>query len=40
MDTNDKIRSTLTANLLNPWVGMAFIVGFIIGYASKAIIGA
>jgi hypothetical protein len=39
-DTNDKIRSTLLKGLLNPWVGLAFLVGFIGGYVSKAVIGA
>jgi hypothetical protein len=39
MDTNDKIRSTLVAGLLSPWVGLAFLAGFIIGYVTKAVIG-
>ena len=39
MDTNDKIRSALVAGLINPWVGLAFLVGFGIGYVTKAIVG-
>jgi hypothetical protein len=39
MDTNDKIRSALVAGLINPWVGLAFLAGFIIGYVAKAVIG-
>jgi hypothetical protein len=34
MDTNDQIRSTLLKGLLSPWVGVAFLVGFIAGRAS------
>jgi hypothetical protein len=38
-DTNDKIRSTLVTGLLNPWVGLAFLAGFIAGWLSKWIAG-
>lgn len=39
-DTNDTIRAVLLKGLLSPWVGLAFLVGFIAGYAAKAVIGA
>lgn len=32
MDTNDQIRATLIKGLLNPWVGLAFLSGGILGY--------
>jgi hypothetical protein len=38
-DTNDAIRKTLVANLLSPWVALAFCVGFGVGYVAKAIVG-
>ena len=40
MDTNDKIRKALISGLLSPWVGFAFLVGFVTGYIAKAIVGA
>lgn len=32
MDTNDSIRDALVKGLVNPWVGLAFVVGLVIGY--------
>ncbi len=39
-DTNDSIRAVLLKGLLSPWVGLAFLAGFIVGYVAKAMIGA
>lgn len=37
-DTNDKVRGTLLKGLLNPWVGFAFLLGGIIGYAVGRVV--
>lgn len=38
-DTNDTIRAALLKGLLNPWVGLAFCVGFGVGYLVKSVVG-
>lgn len=39
INANDTIRAALIKGALNPWVGLAFCVGFGLGYLSKAIVG-
>lgn len=34
----DTIRKALVANIINPWVALAFCVGFGVGYVTKSII--
>lgn len=38
-DTNDKVRSTLLKGLLNPWCGLCFLAGGIVGYVVGRLIG-
>ncbi len=38
-DTTNTVQSVIIKGVLSPWVGLAFLAGFIIGYVTKALIG-
>lgn len=38
-ETTKTVQSAILKGLLNPWVALAFCVGFGVGYLSKSIFG-
>jgi len=38
-DTTNAVQSAILRGIINPWVALAFCVGFGLGYLVKAIVG-